>query len=85
VKVTKFIYNLLEEGVLGFWQQGYSSSIRSRTSNGEIAKNIFRGRGMGPPATDGPMLDSSEQVYISSLTLLKMLKHGTHFSFFPLK
>lgn len=31
---------------------------------------------MGPPATDGPMLDSSEQVYISSLALLKMLKHG---------
>jgi len=31
---------------------------------------------MGPPASDGPMLDSSEQVYISSLALLKMLKHG---------
>ncbi|GLJ18915.1 hypothetical protein SUGI_0338030 [Cryptomeria japonica] len=36
----------------------------------------FRAGGMGPPATDGPMLDSSEQVYISSLALLKMLKHG---------
>jgi len=31
---------------------------------------------MGAPPTDGPMLDSSEQVYISSLALLKMLKHG---------
>lgn len=31
--------------------------------------------GGGPPA-DAPMVDTSEQVYISSLALLKMLKHG---------
>ncbi|KAF0892935.1 hypothetical protein E2562_020054 [Oryza meyeriana var. granulata] len=31
---------------------------------------------MGQPPTDSPLLDSSEQVYISSLALLKMLKHG---------
>jgi len=43
----------------------------------ERLQRIFSGAGgMGPPASDGPMLDSSEQVYISSLALLKMLKHG---------
>lgn len=26
--------------------------------------------------TDGPVVDTAEQVYISSLALLKMLKHG---------
>ncbi|GKV04672.1 hypothetical protein SLEP1_g16798 [Rubroshorea leprosula] len=31
----------------------------------------------GQPPPDWPTLDSSEQVYISSLALLKMLKHGT--------
>lgn len=31
--------------------------------------------GMQPPA-DGPMVDTAEQIYISSLALLKMLKHG---------
>lgn len=29
-----------------------------------------------PPPTDGPVVDTAEQVYISSLALLKMLKHG---------
>ncbi len=29
----------------------------------------------GPPA-DTPQLDTAEQIYISSLALLKMLKHG---------
>lgn len=33
------------------------------------------GRGQGPP-TDAPAVDTAEQVYISSLALLKMLKHG---------
>ena len=28
------------------------------------------------PNTDAPMVDTAEQVYISSLALLKMLKHG---------
>lgn len=28
------------------------------------------------PASDGPVVDTAEQVYISSLALLKMLKHG---------
>ncbi|CAF0836354.1 unnamed protein product [Adineta ricciae] len=30
----------------------------------------------GAPASDTPMVDTAEQVYISSLSLLKMLKHG---------
>lgn len=33
------------------------------------------------PPSDSPLLDSSEQVYISSLALLKMLKHGLFFHF----
>ena len=34
------------------------------------------GQQQNPPGTDSPMTDTSEQVYISSLALLKMLKHG---------
>ena len=30
----------------------------------------------GATPTDGPVVDTAEQVYISSLALLKMLKHG---------
>ncbi|CAN6656220.1 ubiquitin carboxyl-terminal hydrolase Rpn11p [Trichomonascus vanleenenianus] len=30
----------------------------------------------GPPGVDSPVVDNSETVYISSLALLKMLKHG---------
>lgn len=29
-----------------------------------------------PPPSDAPVVDTAEQVYISSLALLKMLKHG---------
>ena len=32
--------------------------------------------GGGQGATDAPVVDTAEQVYISSLALLKMLKHG---------
>lgn len=32
--------------------------------------------GGGAPPADAPLVDTSEQVYISSLALLKMLKHG---------
>lgn len=35
------------------------------------------GGGMGSVPTDTPQVDTSEQIYISSLALLKMLKHGT--------
>lgn len=33
--------------------------------------------GRGNPAMDSPMPDTSEKIQISSLSLLKMLKHGT--------
>lgn len=34
------------------------------------------GLSQAPPPTDAPVVDTAEQVYISSLALLKMLKHG---------
>eukprot|EP00884_Botryococcus_braunii_P014908 jgi/Botrbrau1/23418/Bobra.0051s0061.1 len=41
---------------------------------------LFAGAGghgaAGPPSSDTPQVDTSEQIYISSLALLKMLKHG---------
>jgi hypothetical protein len=45
----------------------------------ERLQRMFAGAGGalgGHPPPDSPTLDSSEQVYISSLALLKMLKHG---------
>ena len=33
-------------------------------------------QGGGGPAADAPVVDTAELVYISSMTLLKMLKHG---------
>ncbi|KAF9606937.1 hypothetical protein IFM89_030235 [Coptis chinensis] len=50
----------------------------SKQAMRRIPTIIARGEGgmLGPPPTDGPVLDTSEQVYISSLALLKMLKHG---------
>lgn len=38
------------------------------------------GGGMAPPGVDAPVVDTAEMVYISSLALLKMLKHGTCFA-----
>lgn len=34
------------------------------------------GLSQAPPPSDAPVVDTAEQVYISSLALLKMLKHG---------
>ena len=34
--------------------------------------------GRGAPAPDAPAPDTSEKIQISSLSLLKMLKHGTN-------
>ena len=34
-------------------------------------------QGQGGPQ-EGPMVDTAEKVHISSLSLLKMLKHGTY-------
>lgn len=44
----------------------------------ERLHRMFAGAGgaLSHPPPDSPTLDSSEQVYISSLALLKMLKHG---------
>ncbi|KAF3504729.1 hypothetical protein F2Q69_00039909 [Brassica cretica] len=43
----------------------------------ERLQRIFgAGGGLGHASPDSPTLDTSEQVYISSLALLKMLKHG---------
>lgn len=36
------------------------------------------GGGGGGPAPDAPLPDTAEKVQISSLSLLKMLKHGAH-------
>ncbi|KAG8533590.1 26S proteasome non-ATPase regulatory subunit 14 [Bacidia gigantensis] len=45
-----------------------------------LASLLSQGRGMGgdtaPPGTDTNLIDNSETVYISSLALLKMLRHG---------
>jgi hypothetical protein len=40
------------------------------------------GRGGGNPNLDTPMPDTAEKIQISSLSLLKMLKHG-NVSLFP--
>jgi 26S proteasome regulatory subunit N11 len=34
------------------------------------------GAGMGAPNPDDPVVDTAETVHLSSLALLKMLKHG---------
>ena len=38
--------------------------------------SLSRDMQSGNPPGDTPMVDTAEQVYISSLSLLKMLKHG---------
>ena len=40
----------------------------------------LQGGGQEQPAVDQPLPDTSEKIQISSLSLLKMLKHGNHFS-----
>lgn len=44
-----------------------------------LQRLLASGGGLGgaaPPPSDGPAIDNAETVYISSLALLKMLKHG---------
>jgi 26S proteasome regulatory subunit N11 len=43
-----------------------------------LAAGGIGGGGGGPPA-DTPQVDTAEQIYISSLALIKMLKHGAPF------
>ena len=46
----------------------------------ERLQRVLQARSMGgggdSPAADHEQVDTAEQVYISSLALLKMLKHG---------
>merc|ERR1712110_774960 len=63
---------------------GLISRVSSRTYRNYYYSKMDRllrgmgGMGMNQPApgTDTPQVDTSEQIYISSLALLKMLKHG---------
>lgn len=41
-----------------------------------MGRGGLSGLGQGAPTGDAPTVDTAEQVYISSLALLKMLKHG---------
>eukprot|EP01094_Clydonella_sp_ATCC50884_P027253 TRINITY_DN775_c0_g1_i1.p1 TRINITY_DN775_c0_g1~~TRINITY_DN775_c0_g1_i1.p1 ORF type:complete len:308 (+),score=126.00 TRINITY_DN775_c0_g1_i1:119-1042(+) len=41
-----------------------------------FSQMLGRGGGGGGPPSDGPMVDNAEMIHISSLALLKMLKHG---------
>lgn len=43
----------------------------------QMLRQMQGGMGQGMPPPDSPVVDTAEQVYISSLALLKMLKHGT--------
>jgi 26S proteasome regulatory subunit N11 len=42
----------------------------------QLGPGGLHGIGQPPPGIDAPMMDTAETVYISSLALLKMLKHG---------
>ncbi|KAK8334983.1 hypothetical protein V6Z12_A09G023500 [Gossypium hirsutum] len=56
----------------------YTTGDHLVTSAGlDRLQRMFAGAGsaLGHPPPDSPTLDSSEQVYISSLALFKMLKH----------
>ncbi|CAH2042648.1 unnamed protein product [Thlaspi arvense] len=54
-----------------------NTDLKEVVRDGKITENVRRcRRALGHPPPDSPTLDSSEQVYISSLALLKMLKHG---------
>jgi hypothetical protein len=37
---------------------------------------LLQGQGGAQPSPDAPQVDTAEQIYISSLALIKMLKHG---------
>ncbi len=48
----------------------------------QMLQGMGPGGGMAPPGVDTPVMDTSEMVHISSLALLKMLKHGELHSVF---
>lgn len=59
---------------------GAEERARALPAAMERFQRVFNQAGMGmggAPQVDTPLVDTAEQVYISSLALLKMLKHGT--------
>lgn len=42
----------------------------------QLMRQFQGGRGGGAPQGDQPLPDTAEKIQISSLSLLKMLKHG---------
>lgn len=42
----------------------------------QLLRSMGRGGGGAPPMADQPLPDTAEKIQISSLSLLKMLKHG---------
>lgn len=64
------------------WTEAKTNFLESEKIKIEIMDRLLRlggaGMGMGQNSapTDAPVVDTAEQVYISSLALLKMLKHG---------
>jgi len=54
-------------------------SLQYKLRTMQNLQQMLGGMGMGgltPPGVDTPVVDTAEMVYISSLALLKMLKHG---------
>lgn len=45
-------------------------------SMNQLSALLGAGGGGAPPVTDTPQVDTAEQIYVSSLALIKMLKHG---------
>ncbi len=52
------------------------SSNKISTMNIQQMLQQMRGGGAAAPAPDQPLPDTAEKIQISSLSLLKMLKHG---------
>lgn len=46
------------------------------SSLNQLSRLLQNSEGGGGPPQDAPQVDTAEQIYISSLALIKMLKHG---------
>merc|ERR1712014_437670 len=63
-------------------EEGVCFSCSKKKEGDEMTERLQRllgsqlGMNLGGTPTDAPQVDTAEQVYISSLALLKMLKHG---------
>jgi len=60
--------------LIHFYKRDYTDHTMDRLLR--LSGAGMGGMGGGQGATDAPVVDTAEQVYISSLALLKMLKHG---------